>query len=128
MQVLGYDLSLSLKTPNWVQQAKQEIDLCSNNTVALYEPDHNCKLKNYHYNTDFSSTLYIFLLGLGIPEVQSGSTAPRLPPSRPPLPATSPGVKPKVPKAGVISIPSQEAIINAPVPPPIIPSMYFLYF
>lgn len=43
VKVLGYDLSLSLKTPNWVQQAKREIDLCSNNTIALFEPDYNCK-------------------------------------------------------------------------------------
>lgn len=101
VKVLGYDLSISLKTPNWVQQSKQEIDLCSNNTVALYEPDYNC---------------------LGIPVVdQVVSTNPvrPAPPNRPPLPASSPA-RPKPPpvrKAGVISIPNQEVGTIPPVSP-----------
>lgn len=46
LQVLGYDLHLTLKTPNWVEQAKEEIGLCSSNTVPLYasvQPEYNCK-------------------------------------------------------------------------------------
>ncbi|GLV43240.1 Synaptojanin [Carabus blaptoides fortunei] len=74
VQVLGQTLTLSLKTPCWVQQAKQELDLCSNNTIPLYEPDYNC---------------------LGIPEIRSEPAVPpnvprQPPPSRPPLPSTSP--------------------------------------
>lgn len=47
LQVLGYNLLLTLKTPNWVEQAKEEIGLCSTNTVPLYvpaQPEYNCKL------------------------------------------------------------------------------------
>lgn len=92
VKVLGHDLLISLKTPNWVQQSKQEIDLCSNNTVALYEPDYNC---------------------LGIPVVRQNipTNPPRpAPPNRPPLPTNSPARQKPQPirKAGVISIPNQE--------------------
>lgn len=46
VQVMDYNLTISLKTPNWVEQVKEEIDLCTNNTVPLYnanQPDYNCK-------------------------------------------------------------------------------------
>lgn len=99
VKVLGYDLLISLKTPNWVQQSKQELELCSNNTVALYEPEYNC---------------------LGIPimhgsrvggPLQSSPARP-VPPSRPPLPTSSPAKQksPPVRMAGVISIPSNQEV------------------
>ncbi|CAG9816875.1 unnamed protein product [Phaedon cochleariae] len=92
-----HDFTLSLKTPNWVEQAKEEIGLCSSNTVPLYsspnQSDYNC---------------------LGIPEVPR---PPRpLPPGRPPPPTAKPTPPPSprraMPKAGVISMP-----IKSPPPP-----------
>ncbi|KAJ8950358.1 hypothetical protein NQ314_007893, partial [Rhamnusium bicolor] len=82
--IQDYDLTLSLKTVNWVDQAKEEIGLCSSNTVPLYssptQSDYNC---------------------LGIPEVVK-------PPSRPPPPVLKPTpLSPRriPPRAGVISMP-----------------------
>ncbi|KAK9887395.1 hypothetical protein WA026_022333 [Henosepilachna vigintioctopunctata] len=85
------ELTLRLKTPNWLQQVKDEIGLCSTNTVPLYisptQTDYNC---------------------LGIPEIQRNTRT--LPPSRPPPPSKSPQTTRKVqPIAGVISIPSRSA-------------------
>lgn len=108
VKVLGYDLSITLKTPNWVQQSKLELDLCSNNTVALYEPDYNC---------------------LGIPVVSGTVSAPPArpaPPTRPPLPtAAGSPARPRPPapapaplrKAGVISIPNQVPIQQGIISP-----------
>ncbi|XP_056646014.1 synaptojanin-1 [Diorhabda sublineata] len=84
-----FNFTLSLKTPNWVDQAKEEIGLCSNNTIPLYispsQSDYNC---------------------LGIPEVNK---IPRsVPPGRPPPPtvkSTPPSLRRVPPKAGVIHMP-----------------------
>lgn len=76
-QILGYNFTISLKTPNWVNQVKEEISLCSNNTLPLYatQPEYNC---------------------LGIPEV--GRNHRNVPPSRPPPPAVrSPATPKKIP-------------------------------
>ncbi|XP_044740871.1 synaptojanin-1 [Chrysoperla carnea] len=35
IQVNGYDLHISLRSPNWVQEAEKEIALCTNNTVSM---------------------------------------------------------------------------------------------
>lgn len=46
VEILGFKLVISLKTPNWVEQAKEEISLCTSNTVPLYngnQPEYNCK-------------------------------------------------------------------------------------
>lgn len=46
VQVLGYNLTLSLKTSNWVEKVKEEINLCTSNTVSLYssnQQQYNCK-------------------------------------------------------------------------------------
>ncbi|XP_019753624.1 synaptojanin-1 [Dendroctonus ponderosae] len=102
LRIQDYDLTLSLKTPDWVEKAKDEIGFCSSNTIPLYsspsQSDYNC---------------------LGIPEVQQKMLPPArpLPPSRPPPPSMksnptpSPTKKPQ-PRAGVISIPVK------PAPPP----------
>ncbi|KAL3280582.1 hypothetical protein HHI36_003815 [Cryptolaemus montrouzieri] len=96
--IQDYEFTLRLKTPNWVQQAKDEIGLCSTNTVPLYisptQAEYNC---------------------LGIPEVQRNV---RGPPSRPPPPTKSPQTPKKIqPRAGVISIPSRAVPTQAGVPP-----------
>ncbi|XP_050497506.1 synaptojanin-1 isoform X1 [Diabrotica virgifera virgifera] len=89
LNVNGIDFTLSLKTPNWVDLAKEEIDLCTSNTIPLYtspsQSDYNC---------------------LGIPEVNK---VPRTaPPSRPPPPvvkSTQSSPRRAPPKAGVIHMP-----------------------
>ncbi|XP_022914943.1 synaptojanin-1 [Onthophagus taurus] len=103
VRVLDCDLTLSLKTPNWVEQAKEEIGLCSSNTVPLHisTPEYNC---------------------LGIPEVKSsgGRTGP---PSRPPPPSVKSPAAPKklLPRAGVISIPNATKPVTIPdFPAPIL--------
>ncbi|XP_066259067.1 synaptojanin-1 [Euwallacea similis] len=99
------ELTLSLKTPDWVEHAKSEIELCTSNTVPLYsiptQSDYNC---------------------LGIPDVQSQKSQPPgrpSPPTRPPPPSvktpTSSPIKKPPPRAGVISIPAKPA----PPPPPV---------
>lgn len=99
--VLDYNLTISLKTANWVEQAKEEIGLCSSNTVPLYtpsaQPEYNC---------------------LGIPEASKTMVPPRPgPPSRPPPPVKSPATPKRIiPKAGVISFPTRD------VPTEIIPT------
>ncbi|XP_060515948.1 synaptojanin-1 [Cylas formicarius] len=110
LEILGYKLSLFLKTPDWVEQAKQEIGLCSSNTVPLFTPtnqsDYNC---------------------LGIPEVNQRVVPARpAPPSRPPPPAVRatppPTAKKTVPKAGVITLPCKSTPPPS-MPPPELPSM-----
>ncbi|XP_076262081.1 synaptojanin isoform X1 [Rhynchophorus ferrugineus] len=105
IMIQDYNLTLSLKTPDWVEQAKQEIGLCSSNTIPLYslpsQSDYNC---------------------LGIPEV-SKSVPPRpSPPSRPPPPSIKPApapstIKKPVARAGVISVMPMKPATPAPVPP-----------
>nr|XP_023020444.1 synaptojanin-1 [Leptinotarsa decemlineata] len=107
LQIQDYNLTLSLKTPNWVDQAKEEIGLCSSNTIPLYispsQSNFNC---------------------LGIPEV---AKMPRnIPPSRPPPPAvksSSVYLKRVPPKAGIISMPVKTLLSSAPpaMPPPDLP-------
>nr|CAI5836773.1 unnamed protein product [Callosobruchus analis] len=94
LRIQDYDLTMALRTPNWVELAKEEIRICSDNTIPLYttsgQSEYNC---------------------LGIPEVKSQQTNnSNAPPSRPPPPPSksanqSPRRAPP-PKAGVISIPS----------------------
>lgn len=99
IQVNYNQFKLKLKTPNWVQQTKDEVGLCSTNTIPLFDSctdDYNC---------------------LGIPEVPiGGRTAP---PSRPPPPSKSSPMTPRktTPVAGVISIPTRMAPTCPPVQP-----------
>ncbi|CAG9759926.1 unnamed protein product [Ceutorhynchus assimilis] len=103
IRIQDYDLTLCLKTPDWVERTKDEIGLCSSNTVALYSSPNQS-----NYNC------------LGIPEVQQKGMPPArpAPPNRPPPPATkvSPAKKPP-PKAGVISIPLKGVPVNPTAPP-----------
>lgn len=103
VHLLGYNLTISLKTPNWIEQAKEEIRLCTSNTVPLQsndQPEYNC---------------------LGIPDVNK-SVLRTAPPPRPVPPvAKSPVVvKKPVVKAGVFSIPTPATSGN--VPPPVPPA------
>lgn len=87
-QLCGHSLTMTLKTPNWLEVTKQEILLCSNNTVPL---------------CDYKEPLPIEMSNWK-PESRSGHVTPSdearsNPPSRPPQPVAH------KPKAGVISIP-----------------------
>ncbi|KAJ8918742.1 hypothetical protein NQ315_015062 [Exocentrus adspersus] len=105
LQIQDCDLTLSLKTPHWVDQAKEEIGLCTSNTIPLYtspnQSDYNC---------------------LGIPEV---SKLPRtLPPGRPPPPivkSTPPSTRRTPPRVGVISMPIVPTSAPPNIPPPALP-------
>ncbi|XP_050314325.1 synaptojanin-1 isoform X2 [Anthonomus grandis grandis] len=94
IRIQDYDLALSLKAPDWVEKAKEEIELCSNNTISLYS---TASQSEYHC--------------LGIPLVQQKDSSRPSPPSRPPPPSvkmtpiSSPIKKTLLPRAGVISIP-----------------------
>lgn len=101
VQVCGVNLTIKLKTENWIQTVEKEILLCTPNTVSF------CDSQVGDYNS------------LGIPEVPSRPKSPPAlnqpplrpaPPGRPPLPK-SPQASPKHqpmqhhhPKAGVISL------------------------
>ncbi|XP_018568714.1 synaptojanin-1 [Anoplophora glabripennis] len=106
IMIQDYELTLSLKTPHWVDQAKEEIGLCSSNTVPLYispsQSDYNC---------------------LGIPEVPKPSRT--IPPGRPPPPtvkSTPPSSRRIPPRAGVISMPVIPPSSAPPnMPPPDLP-------
>lgn len=101
LQVCGVNLSLKLKTENWLSQVEREIELCTTNCVQL------CEYIDVSANSDYNS--------LGIPIVPSSENKSNKP-SRPPLPK-SPNAAPKHPhrhQAGVISI-------NRPKPPNIPP-------
>ncbi|XP_018331196.1 synaptojanin-1 [Agrilus planipennis] len=106
VRVLDYNLTISLKTPNWVKLVKQEIDLCSSNAVPLYESN---------YTSDYNC--------LGIPEVNKNVPPRPTPPVRPPPPPGSAPLTPKrtIPVAGVISIPPKEAAPPPKNPPPDLP-------
>lgn len=110
MHAMGCELAISLNTPDWVEQAKREIGLCSNTIVPLCDDVMMSSLlaDRQLYNC------------LGIPDV-SGNASPSssvmsspsksgAPPRRPPPPAArSPAAarKPIVPRAGVFSMPAK---------------------
>nr|CAD7201064.1 unnamed protein product [Timema douglasi] len=102
-QICGHELKLSLKTPDWCAQSEKEIELCSNNTVPLYEmPEDSTSSDINNVKTTFSSNYDRSC-------VRSQTHRPA-PPSRPPQPSlskiSSTGLPTKkiIPKAGVISI------------------------
>lgn len=76
LQVCGIDLTLQLKTNDWVQQVEREISLCTTNCVQL------CEYIDVSANSDYNS--------LGIP----AAPEKKKPPARPALPK-SPQVTPK---------------------------------
>nr|CAD7392934.1 unnamed protein product [Timema cristinae] len=68
-QICGHELKLSLKTPDWCTQSEKEIELCSNNTVPLYElpedstsSDINTKDRKFHCIRFF---VVFFFYGIG---------------------------------------------------------------
>ncbi|XP_065074368.1 synaptojanin-1 [Ochlerotatus camptorhynchus] len=134
VQVCGVNLTIKLKTENWIQRVEQEIFLCTPNTVTF------CDSQIGDYNS------------LGIPEVPSRPKSPPAqqqaplrpaPPNRPPLPK-SPQASPKHqpqqppqhhhhhhhhhPKAGVISLGAEVLMASklhqkpAVPPSPLLPS------
>lgn len=76
LEINSYQLKVSLKSPNWVQQTLREINVCNDNTVPLYD----------------------FIKNSGNSVVKKLDSMKQVP-SKPPLPVTKP-------KAGVFSIPS----------------------
>nr|CAD7588646.1 unnamed protein product [Timema genevievae] len=105
-KICGHELKLSLKTPDWCTQSEKEIELCSNNTVPLYEmPEDSTSSDINDVKTTFSSNYDGSC-------VRSQPHRPA-PPSRPPQPSlskiSSTGLPTKkiIPKAGVISISSK---------------------
>lgn len=131
VQVCGVNLTIKLKTENWIQRVEKEIFLCTPNTVSF------CDSQIGDYNS------------LGIPEVPSRPKSPPAqqqaplrpaPPNRPPLPK-SPQASPKHlpqqppqhhhhhhPKAGVISLGAEVLMASklhqkpAVPPSPLLPS------
>ncbi|KAI5696372.1 hypothetical protein M8J75_012104 [Diaphorina citri] len=85
-QICGHQIRLSLKTPDWLSQFRQEIALCSNNTIPLVDP-----LPRLVFTEGG--------LSAPTPDGPSGRSSPSGPPSRPPLPNI-----PHKPKAGVVSL------------------------
>ncbi|CAG2054275.1 unnamed protein product [Timema podura] len=81
-QICGHELKLSLKTPDWCTQSEKEIELCSNNTVPLYEmPEDSTSSDINDVKTTFSSNYDGSC-------VRSQPHRPA-PPSRPPQPSLS---------------------------------------
>ncbi|XP_049298626.1 synaptojanin-1 [Anopheles funestus] len=124
--VCGVQLSIKLKTENWVEQVEKEILLCTPNTVSFCDGSQS--------SGDYNS--------LGIPEIPARPKSPPSvqpqstragPPSRPPLPK-SPQASPKHqpqqhhhqhhPRAGVISLGPEVLLASKlqqqqKVPPPV---------
>ncbi|CAH1997104.1 unnamed protein product [Acanthoscelides obtectus] len=93
LMIKDSDLRLCLRTPNWVELAKEEIRICSDNTIPL-----NANTGQSEYNC------------LGIPEVTKPqqvnefNSPPGRPPSTPSKLASQSAARSSHPKAGVISI------------------------
>lgn len=80
LQVCGINLSIKLKTDDWVKHVEKEIDLCTTNCVQL------CEYIDISANADYNS--------LGIPFANSEQVQKKKPPARPALPK-SPQATPK---------------------------------
>lgn len=111
LNVMGNDLMISLNTPDWVDQAKQEIGLCSNTIVPLCDTEAAIERQQLVYNC------------LGIPDVSgsgsvlgSPSKSGPAPPRRPPPPKSV--QQPVMPRAGVFSIPPVNSKQRQQHPPP----------
>lgn len=79
LQVCGINLSIKLKTNDWVKQVEKEIELCTTNCVQL------CEYIDVSSSSDYNS--------IGIP-LASNEQVKKKPPGRPALPK-SPQVTPK---------------------------------
>ncbi|KAK6622419.1 hypothetical protein RUM44_002230 [Polyplax serrata] len=123
-QLCGHTLNLSLKTTNWVKEAENELELCSNNTVPLCAYD-DAPIQISPSDIPCDEVLDVIkrqpcdgngtTAGFTDDTVDRSRVPPQrpAPPSRPPQPL-SPG-RPSRPRAGVISIPVRAA---PDVPPP----------
>ena len=80
IQVCGINLSIKLKTNDWVSHAEKEISLCTTNCVQL------CEYIDISANADYNN--------LGIPLTPSEQAGKKKPPARPALPK-SPQATPK---------------------------------
>lgn len=89
LQVCGVNLTIKLKTEDWVKQAEKEIYLCTTNCVQL------CDYIDVSASSDYNS--------LGIPAVPSEPMNKMKPPTRPPLPK-SPNTTPKHQRAGIVNV------------------------
>ncbi|PSN48304.1 Synaptojanin-1 [Blattella germanica] len=105
-QLCGHVLKLNLKTPNWREQAEKEIELCTNNTIALCDHVEPISVINGD-DLEGVTRPEDALSPLGDVDVVMRPPPPRpAPPCRPPQPAKSPSTpKKQVPRAGVVSIP-----------------------
>lgn len=80
VQVCGINLTIKLKTVDWMSMVQKEIDLATTNCVQL------CEYIDVSANSDYNS--------LGIPVAPNEQVNKAKPPTRPPLPK-SPQVTPK---------------------------------
>lgn len=79
LQVCGINLSIRLKTEDWVKRVEREMSLCTTNCVQL------CEYLDVSANSDYNS--------IGIP-ISNSEQVKKKPPARPALPK-SPQVTPK---------------------------------
>lgn len=79
LQVCGINLSIRLKTEDWVKRVEKEMSLCTTNCVQL------CEYIDVSANSDYNS--------IGIP-ISTSEQVKKKPPARPALPK-SPQVTPK---------------------------------
>ncbi|XKL60981.1 hypothetical protein PGB90_008038 [Kerria lacca] len=93
LRINSHLLQMSLKSPNWIQQTLREINICSDNTVPLYDNRETCSSSLSEYGKKKN--------------IEGGKTVV---PLRPPLPIIKP-------KAGVFSIPSN---LHTPLQPSVL--------
>lgn len=84
LEICGINLSIRLKTEDWLKQVEREIEICTTNCVPL------CEYIDVSTNDDYNS--------IGIP---TSDVAKAKPPSRPPLPKSP---QPKHKHAGVVDV------------------------
>lgn len=103
-QVCGQTLKLSLKSPNWTELIKKEIEICSNTTAQF--------TTNSPLRSPMQRLEQMEIADRSSPSRSNpnGVVPPRrpAPPTRPPQPPKSPAHERKGPRAGVFSVtPSQ---------------------
>ncbi|XP_063219380.1 synaptojanin-1 isoform X2 [Bacillus rossius redtenbacheri] len=124
-EVCGTKLCINLKTPDWCDNANKEIELCTDNTVPLFESDN---MRDNDYNDPQSECMSGVASQMSVGSFNKGmqnkvSERPA-PPNRPPLPMTNkvtavPAQTSKqVSKAGIINVHSlTAAMVNTTVTP-----------
>ncbi|XP_049543929.1 synaptojanin-1 [Anopheles darlingi] len=102
VQVCGVQLSIKLKTDNWVEQVEKEILLCTPNTVSFCDASGSSAIGDYN--------------SLGIPEMPAAR--PKSPPTAQPGRTTGPPSRPPLPKSPQASPKHQPAHHQHPHPLP----------